>query len=143
MFLASGEGPYFARIAERHPGLQLIVDHMGMSLSNPAVLDGKFMEVIQHTLMLSKYPNVSVKLSSAPTYSREAYPFRDMMPPLRRLFDAFGPRRCYWGTDITNAFGKTTYRQRITHFTETLDFLSEADKDWVMGRAIMERLKWA
>ena len=26
--------------------------------------------------------------------------------------------------------------------TEELSFLSESDKDWVMGRAIVERLKW-
>jgi hypothetical protein len=35
------------------------------------------------------------------------------------------------------------YRQRVTHFTEELSFLSESDKDWVMGRAILARLKWA
>jgi hypothetical protein len=35
-----------------------------------------------------------------------------------------------------------TYQQRITHFTETLDFLSNEDKEWVMGRAIVERLGW-
>jgi hypothetical protein len=28
----------------------------------------------------------------------------------------------------------------VTHFTEELDFLSEADKDWIMGRAILDRL---
>jgi hypothetical protein len=66
-----------------------------------------------------------------------------MKSHLRRLFDAYGPRRCYWGSDMTNNFDKATYRQRIAHFTETLDFLSEADKDWVMGRAILERLRWA
>jgi hypothetical protein len=65
-----------------------------------------------------------------------------MKPHLRAVFEAYGPRRCYWGTDLTNSFTKVTYRQRITHFTETLDFLSEDDKDWVMGRAILERLKW-
>ena len=48
-----------------------------------------------------------------------------MTAHIRRLFDAFGPRRCYWGTDLTNSFTKATYRQRITHFTETLDFLSD------------------
>jgi hypothetical protein len=60
----------------------------------------------------------------------------------RRLFDAFGPRRCYWGTDLTNSYAKATYKQRVTHFTETLDFLSAQDKEWVMGRAILERLGW-
>ena len=60
-----------------------------------------------------------------------------------RLFNAYGPQRSYWGTDITNGFAKATYRQRVTHFTETLKFLSESDKDWVMGRALLVRLKWA
>ena len=143
MFLASEQSAYFARVAERHPGLQLIVDHMGLSVSVQAVREGKFEGPISHTLALAKYPNVSVKLSSAPTYSLERYPFNDMKPHIKRLFEAYGPRRCYWGTDITNAFEKTSYRQRVTHFTETLDFMSEADKDWVMGRAILERLKWA
>jgi hypothetical protein len=31
----------------------------------------------------------------------------------------------------------------VTHFTEELRFLSEDDKDWIMGRAIVERLRWA
>jgi L-fuconolactonase len=46
------------------------------------------------------------------------------------------------GTDFTNSYVKGSYRQRITHFTEELNFLSESDKDWVMGRAITQRLKW-
>jgi hypothetical protein len=62
---------------------------------------------------------------------------------LKRLFDAYGPQRCHWGTDITNSLAKASYGQRITHFTEELSFLSESDKDWVMGRAILARLKWA
>ncbi len=62
---------------------------------------------------------------------------------LQRLFDAYGPQRCYWGTDITKTFNEGDYRQRIAHFTEELSFLSEDDKDWVMGRAILARLKWA
>jgi len=44
---------------------------------------------------------------------------------------------------MTNGYDKATYRQRITHFTEELAFLSEQDKDWVMGKSILERLRWA
>jgi hypothetical protein len=43
---------------------------------------------------------------------------------------------------MTNSFAKASYQQRITHFTQDLDFLSEDDKDWIMGRAILERLRW-
>jgi hypothetical protein len=38
---------------------------------------------------------------------------------------------------------RVDWRQRLTHFTEHLDFMSAQDKDWVLGRAIMQRLKWA
>jgi predicted TIM-barrel fold metal-dependent hydrolase len=140
MFLAPGNMPRFAPIAERHPGLTLIIDHMSLMLDIAKA--GKLKEAIDAVVALAKYPNVSCKLSSAPTYSFEPYPFRDMTEHLKRCFDAYGPQRCYWGTDLTNAIDKCTYRQRVTHFTEELPFLSESDKDWVMGKAILQRLNW-
>jgi predicted TIM-barrel fold metal-dependent hydrolase len=141
MFYAPGNLPFFAPIAERHPRLPLIIDHMGLS---PEITKTNTREsAIADAAALAKFPNVSVKLSSAPLFSVEPYPYRDLTPLIRRLFEAFGPRRCYWGTDMTNSFARATYRQRITHFTEELPFLSEDDKDWVMGRAILTRLNWA
>jgi predicted TIM-barrel fold metal-dependent hydrolase len=141
MFLTTGQLPLFGPIAERHPQLVLIIDHMGVS--SEAMKNKMMPATIAAAAALARYPNVSVKLSSVPLFSSEPYPFRDMTPQIRRLFDAYGPRRCYWGSDVTNSFAKATYRQRVTHFTQELDFLSEADKDWIMGRAILERLGWA
>jgi hypothetical protein len=43
-------------------------------------------------------------------------------------------------SDVTNPYARASYRECVTHFTEELDFLSEEEKDWVMGRAILERL---
>ena len=144
MFLAVGEVPRFAHIAERHPQLTLIIDHMGLnSSSRTNRITENIPAAIDQAIALSKYPNVSVKLSGAVGNSLEPYPFRDMTEYLQRLFDAYGPQRCYWGTDITNSFAAASYRQRVTHFTEELSFLSESDKDWVMGRSILTRLKWA
>jgi predicted TIM-barrel fold metal-dependent hydrolase len=132
--------PMFAPIIERHPGLIMIADHLGTT--GDVVKAGRLTEAVKETAALAKYPNVSVKLSTTPYYSSESYPFRDMTVHIRRLFDAFGPKRSYWGTDLTNSYNKATYKQRVTHFTETLDFLSVEDKEWVMGRAILERLGW-
>ena len=44
--------------------------------------------------------------------------------------------------DIRHFTERRRYRFQ-NHFTEELDFLSEDDKDWVMGRAILARLNWA
>ncbi len=131
---------HFATVAERYPGLIMIADHFGTS--GEVAKSGKLGEAIAETAKLAKYPNVSVKLSTAPFYSAQSYPFADMKPHIKRLFEAFGPRRCYWGTDLTNSYNKATYKQRITHFTETLEFLSAEDLEWIMGRAILERLGW-
>jgi predicted TIM-barrel fold metal-dependent hydrolase len=149
MFLTWGQTSLFARIAERHPQLTLIIDHMGAgrrdrldSSESASARNNMVQEAIAQSAALAKYPNVSVKLSSVPLISTEPYPFRDMTPHIHRLFDAYGPQRCYWGTDLTNSFARVTYRQRVTHFTEELPFLSESDKDWIMGRAILARLRW-
>jgi predicted TIM-barrel fold metal-dependent hydrolase len=139
-FLTTGQTYRFARIAERHPQLVLIIDHMGVS--SATARNNAVAAAIEQSLALAKYPNVSVKLSAAPLFSSEPYPFRDVTPYIRRLFDAYGPRRCYWGTDVTNSFAKATYRERVTHFTEELNFLTEDDKDWIMGRALVARLEW-
>ena len=144
MCLVPGRQVQLASIAERHPQLALIVDHMGLSVTDEAVRAGRFDEAINSTLALAKYPNVSVKLSGAANYSKERYPYRDLYPHIKRVFEAFGPQRSYWGADITNgAFDQASFRQRIAHFTEALDFMSEDDRDWVMGRAILARLRWS
>jgi len=140
MFLTTAQSSAFARIAERHPRLTLIADHMGVG--NDAVKAGNRNDAFEQTLALAKYPNVSVKLTGIANFSQEPYPFRDAAPYIRRLVDAYGPQRCYWGTDITNSFARASWRQRISQFTEELPFLSEQDKDWIMGRAILNRLRW-
>jgi len=150
MFLTSGQTSLFARIAERYPQLTLIIDHMGVGAdlrprpgSSQSVGDNVVPDAIAQAAALAKYPNVSVKLTSVPLISTEHYPFRDVIPHIHRLFDAYGPERCHWGTDVTNSFARATYRQRVTQFTEELPFLTESDKDWIMGRAILARLRWA
>ena len=76
MFLSSGQTPVFARIAERHPQLTLILDHMGVGARmRPrrdlagAMTNNLVPEAIAETAALAKYPNVSVKLSSVPVLS--------------------------------------------------------------------------
>ncbi len=141
MFLTVGQTPLFASIAERHPQLRLIVDHMG--LTDAALKDNSIADRVREVLALSKFQNVSVKLSSAPLFSSQSYPWRDMNDHIHALFDTYGPHRCHWGTDLTNTFNKGPYRERITHFTGELSFMSEDDKDLVMGKSLMEILRWS
>src|SRR3979411_129718 len=58
MFLTNGKLPEFVRIAERHPQLPLIVDHMGLTVD--IAKNNMIPTAIDQAVALAKYPNVSV-----------------------------------------------------------------------------------
>ncbi len=131
--------PRLADIAQRHPGLTLIVDHMGFGRET---MDANASAGAARVAALARCRNVFVKVSALPCFSSEPYPFRNLNEPLRRVIDAFGPRRCFWGTDLSRMLEHCSYREGVSHFTQELDFLSADDLDWIMGRGLSECLRW-
>jgi L-fuconolactonase len=126
-------------LAARHPKLRIIVDHMGFARET---MDDKAPPAVERMNALAHHPNVFVKVSALPCFSTEPYPFRNLREPLRRVIEAFGPRRAFWGSDITRVPTTCSYRQVVSHFTEELDFLSAGDLEWIMGRGLAECLRW-
>ncbi|PYN74881.1 MAG: amidohydrolase [Candidatus Rokuibacteriota bacterium] len=138
MMSVSGRLPAVDSIAELHPGLKLVIDHLG--IRSGAKGEEAFAGLPQ-LCTLARRPNVAVKASALPCHSIEPYPFRDVHAHIRRVYDAFGPRRTFWGTDWTRL--PCPWRQAVTLFTEELPWLSTSDKEWIMGRALCEWLGWA
>ena len=127
-------------IASRHPSLNIIYDHMGFARET---MNERATVRVQELLPLATLSNVSVKVSALPCFSTEPYPFKNLHEPLRRVIDAFGPQRCFWGSDITRVPKTCSYRQVVTQFTEELDFLSRDDLEWIMGNGLAQCLKWS
>jgi len=129
-----------AGIAERHPGLRLTIDHLGGRGGLTTLKDDAAMTHMPQLLALARFPNVAVKATGAPGYSAQPYPFPIMQTYLRRIHDAFGPQRMFWGTDITKM--PCSWKECVTMFTEASPWLSEADKPLVMGEAICAWWGW-
>ncbi|MFL5257805.1 MAG: amidohydrolase family protein [Rhodopila sp.] len=127
-------------IAERHPGLRLTIDHLGGKGGFTTLKDADAMTHMPALVALARFPNVAVKATGAPGYSSEAYPFPAMHTWLRRIYDAFGPHRMFWGTDITKM--PCSWRQCVTMFTEELPWLSDNDKRLIMGGALCAWWGW-
>ena len=123
-------------VAEQHPALTIILDHLGLRLLE----DGAAWKTLDSTLALARFPRVHVKVSSVPNFSIAPYPHRDVHPHIRRVYDAYGPRRMFWGSDLTRLKGSYTDCLRL--FRDELDFLSAEDREWILGRAIAECLPW-
>jgi predicted TIM-barrel fold metal-dependent hydrolase len=137
MAFAPNDVPKLREIAKGHPGLRMIIDHMGLS----STLKGKSLDgAVDELLKMAPLKNVAVKVSALPCYVDEPYPFPTVHPLVRRVVDAFGPQRCFWGTDLSHL--PCPYKQVVTLFTEEMKSLSSNELEWIMGRGIAEWLNW-
>jgi len=129
--------PEVKAVAARYPGIKFAIDHF-------AVVRGKMDDAafadIPMLLDLADVSNVSVKVSALPCYSTEEYPYRGLHKYVRQVYDKFGPERMFWGADVTRS--PCTYSQTIAVFTEEMDWLSEGDKELIMGKAVCNWLGW-
>lgn len=137
MLYPPGFLPEVADIAERHPGLRLVLDHLAV---HPRFRDEQVDPELDELVKLAKFGNIAVKATCVPSLTSEGYPFSSLHDRLRRVVDAFGPRRVFWGSDLTRL--PCDYRQAVTLFTEELAFLDGEDLELVMGKAISEWLGW-
>jgi L-fuconolactonase len=137
MLLASGQLEALGELARRRPGLRLAVDHLGLT---GQATDAAAGPEIKELAGLAGLPNVSVKVTAVPCYSTESYPWPAMHPHLRRLYDAYGPERLFWGSDLSRLRG--SYADLVRLFREDLDFLSGPDVDAVMGGNVLRWLGW-
>ncbi len=132
--------PVVGEVAARHPGLRLVVDHLGGRGGTGAAKDAAAFAHLPDLLALARYPNVAVKATGAPWYSSEPYPFRPIHPYLERIYDAFGPHRLFWGSDITRM--PCPWREVVALFTEELPWLKGDDLALVMGEAVCAWIGW-
>jgi predicted TIM-barrel fold metal-dependent hydrolase len=127
-------------IAKKHPGLKIIIDHMGILAHS---VDDAIGYWVEETADLHDRPNIYVKVSSVPSYSTQPYPYTNLNKHVRALVDKMGPDRCFWGTDITRLTETKglTYKQTIEHFTKHMGF-SQRELESIMGAGICRCLGW-
>ena len=139
--LASGDRiAAVGKIAERHPRLKVHIDHIGRGGGASKNKDDAAYADLGNMLALARLRNVAIKLSGAPSTSSQPYPYKNIHGYLHQIVEAFGPERCFWGTDITRM--PIPYRQCVTMFTEELPWLKGRDLERVMGGAFVDWLGW-
>jgi L-fuconolactonase len=137
MIFAHGLWSRVAAVAERHPRLRLAVDHLNLC---PQVRDEDLPPLVAETVKLARLPNVSVKLTALPTYSSDPYPFRNLHDVIYRVVDAYGPQRCFWGSDLSRL--SCTYAELIGLFTKELCALTADERRLIMGGSLLRWLNW-
>jgi len=121
--------PEVEKHIEKFPDLTVVIDHMAdCRLDLP--------DELSKLLALARYPKVFVKISHTWELSKESYPYRDSFAQVKRLYDAFGPRRLMWGTDWPNVLEYCGYAKALSVVRDEMKFLNEEDKRWILSKTI-------
>jgi predicted TIM-barrel fold metal-dependent hydrolase len=134
--IREGQVPQLEEMAERHPGVPVVVDHMG------------YPDITGETtnlLRLARLPNVTVKVTEFYNHSKtKEYPYTDVLPTVRRVYDAFGPQRLMWGTGFVRGerVGRIPYGKELELIREHVPFFTPEDQEWILGRTALKLWKF-
>jgi len=120
IFLAPHQISEVGDMAQRFPGVKVVIDHFAMiDISRPDS------EGIDPLLDLEKHPNVYIR-TSLHNPSQEQTPYRDMWPHLRRIYDRFGPKRMIYANFY-----------ELLIMKDLIPFFTAEDKDWILGKTAL------
>jgi predicted TIM-barrel fold metal-dependent hydrolase len=142
-FIAADQLSKLEEMLARHPAVKIVIDHLArVDLTKPEPAE----EVAKLT-RLAKYPNVWVKVSELNILSPSKYPYADMFPWVRRVYDAFGPDRLLWGTGYPGATraqaGRPSLEQELALVRQEIPFFSAEDREKILGRNAAALWKFA
>lgn len=83
-----------ARMVARHPGVRVILDHIG----KPDVTEAAPHPSFDPILRLADLPDVFAKIGDYQIASKQVHPWADTHPFVTKLVGAFGADRMMWGT---------------------------------------------
>ncbi|MFW6125008.1 MAG: amidohydrolase family protein [Pirellulales bacterium] len=122
--------PSLGRMCRRFPETPVVIDHLCR-----IGVDGMILAADAEALCaLAVFPRVQVKVSAFYALGKKRPPHDDLAPLIRRVYDAYGPRRLMWGTDCPYQVQTETYADSIRLVRDRLDILSDADRAWLLGK---------
>lgn len=123
--------PAVERMCKQYPRTRVVIDHfarIGMTGTiQPSDLD--------NLCRLAAFETVHVKTSAFYALGAKQAPYTDLGPMVRRLRDAYGPRRLMWASDCPfQVQNGHTYAESIALIRDRLDFLTPEDKEWMLRK---------
>ncbi len=137
MVLAAGGLNLMDEVIRQFPDMRVCLDHMGIV---PRDKYTSFDELLSILLPLSQHHNVAVKLTQIIRSVDEPSPYPSLHEPMRRVVEAFGSDRTFWGSDLTTL--QCPYQECVELAHTAYRSFLQADINQIMGNAICDWLGW-
>ena len=121
--------PVLSEIAERFPKVPLLIDHM----AHPDVRAGRNSPAFASLLSISKFPQISIKVTGYYYHSNESWPYTDCHDIFKALYETFGPKRLIWGSDFPHVILNSSYASVLALQERYYTFLTDVDLAFIMG----------
>lgn len=123
-------GP-LAKMCAEYPKTSVVVDHFArLGMAGP-VTRGP----LDRLLHLSKFPKVHVKTSAFYALGKKQAPYTDLAPMIQDCLKYFGAERLMWASDCPFQVDPGhNYKDSISLIRDRLDFLTAADKEWMLRK---------
>ncbi|MBV8600634.1 MAG: amidohydrolase, partial [Candidatus Eremiobacteraeota bacterium] len=132
-------GPHQAKemtaAALRHPKTTFLIDHMALTRDDVAPF-ARWNEIVR----MADVPNVYMKVSYFPEVSKRPFPFTDTAFYFQKMFERFGADRLIWGSNYPVSSKASTYAENVAYMRDTLPFLTETDKEKILGATLLRAL---
>ena len=123
--------PAALEMCRKYPETPVVIDHF----ARIGVSGEINQKDVDNLLKLSDFRNVSIKTSAFYALGKKDPPYKDLGPMIKQLRDSFGAERLMWATDCPyQVEGNHTYADSISLIRDQLDFLTEEDKEWILGK---------
>lgn len=123
--------PAIDGMCAKYPDTPVVIDHLARIGADGQVRDSD----VRLLCGLARHKNVNVKVSAFYALGKKKAPYTDLAPLIRRVFEDFGPRRLMWASDCPfQVQDGHRYAPSIALIREGLPFLSQDDREWILGR---------
>ncbi|MBI1353799.1 MAG: amidohydrolase family protein [Acidobacteria bacterium] len=138
-YIAPEQMPMLADMAERFPGVKIVVDHAGkpdLKLADP-------WPEFRKMFALKKFPQVWISSSEPYEMSEiKEYPYPDTWVFYKAIYDEFGPERIIWGTGYPRPRWELPMDKEIEFVDKWCDFYSDADRELLLGKNALKIWKF-
>jgi predicted TIM-barrel fold metal-dependent hydrolase len=123
--------PMLEDMAQRFPGVKIVVDHLGKPDLRAADPWPEFRKMFR----LKRFPQVWISASEPYELSlTKQFPYQDTYPFFKATYEEFGGKQLIWGTGYPKPRWELPMDKELQFVDEALDFYTPKDRDLILGK---------